>query len=48
MSFIKLEVEIHLTTLTVVYFDQHLGAAHIEHWSKSDIYCFLHKKAEKS
>ena len=32
---------------TVVFFDQHLGAAHSKHWSKYAFQCFSHKKQKK-
>ena len=34
----------HILGLSVVYFDQHLGAVHLKRWSMSSYFC---KKAEK-
>ena len=44
LGLVKLSIQLHSS---VVYFDQHLGAAHSKHWSKYAFVTFLLKIAKK-
>ena len=45
--FLKHSISLFLSSLSVVYFDQHLGAAHPNHWSKSSFSAFFVLKSAK-